>query len=91
MSSFGIISTVAAGLGLLRVLQVNRSLTQRGISMNAEIKDGKLHLTLDITPQESASGKSLVIASTRGNTQTAVQYKGQNVTVGVNAYIPKKK
>ena len=59
--------------------------------MQAEIKDGKLHLTLDIAPYQSASGKSTVVASTRGNTQTTCQYKGQNVTVGVNAYVPVKK
>ena len=59
--------------------------------MNAKIENGKLHLTLDIDPKLSASGKSTVIASTRGNVQTACQHKGQNVTVGVNAYIPVKK
>ena len=63
---------------------------QRGKGMNAEIKNGKLHLTLDINPTESKSGKSVVVASTRGNVQTACQHKGQNVTIGVNAYVPKK-
>ena len=58
--------------------------------MKATIKDGKLLLELDINPTESKSGKSIVVASTRGNVQTACQHKGQNVTIGVNAYVPKK-
>jgi hypothetical protein len=33
------------------------------------------------------SGKSLVIASTRGNQRTEAVVNGQPVTVGVNAYI----
>lgn len=57
--------------------------------MDATIKDGKLHLTLDIAPAESKSGKSTVVASTRGNVQTSCQYKGKNLTIGVNAYTPK--
>ena len=89
MSSFGIISTVACKVACTRVLQVNRSLTQRGISMNATIKDGKLHLVLDIDPQPSKSGKSIVVASTRGNVQTSCQHDKKNITIGVNAYIPK--
>lgn len=34
----------------------------------------------------SASLKTLVIASTRGNQKTAVQIDGKDVYVGVNAY-----
>jgi len=57
--------------------------------MNATIKDGKLHLVLDIDPQPSKSGKSIVVASTRGNVQTSCQHDKKNITIGVNAYIPK--
>ncbi len=59
--------------------------------LTAVIKDGKMVLTLDVEekdPPKSASGKSRVVASTRGNVQTSLQIKGQNVTIGVNAYIP---
>jgi hypothetical protein len=35
----------------------------------------------------SASGKTLVIASTRGNQKSALQIDGKDVYVGVNAYV----
>lgn len=38
-------------------------------------------------PRPSASGKSLVVASTGGNQATTVQVDGKVVTVGLNAYI----
>lgn len=38
-------------------------------------------------PTPSASGKTKVIATTRGNQVTAAQYDGNPVTIGVNAYI----
>jgi hypothetical protein len=40
---------------------------------------------LDATP--SASGKTLVVATTRGNQKTDLRIDGKVVTVGVNAYI----
>ena len=57
--------------------------------MDAKIKDGKLHLVLEINPTPSKSGKSTVVASTRGNVQTSCQHDGKNITIGVNAYVPK--
>lgn len=38
-------------------------------------------------PTPSASGKTLVIASTRGNLKTGVKYEGKEITLGLNAYI----
>jgi hypothetical protein len=35
----------------------------------------------------SASGKTLVIASTRGNQKSALQIDGKDIYVGVNAYV----
>ena len=35
----------------------------------------------------SASGKTLVVASTRGNQKTAVQIDGKDLYLGVNAYV----
>lgn len=40
-------------------------------------------------PAPSASGKTLVVASTRGNLATAATINGQPVVIGVNAYIRK--
>lgn len=39
------------------------------------------------TPTPSASGKALVVASTRGNQKTTVQIDGKDLYLGVNAYV----
>jgi hypothetical protein len=49
-------------------------------------KAGTLTVVLPITPAPSKSGKSLVIASTRGNQTTTAVFDGKPVTLGVNAY-----
>ena len=55
--------------------------------MKAEIVNGQLIITIPLqTPQRSASGKTIVIATTRGNQKTALMYEGKPVTIGVNAY-----
>jgi hypothetical protein len=52
------------------------------------LNDGKqIQITLDISPATSASGKSLVVASTHGNMATTEQYKGKPIIIGVNAYV----
>lgn len=38
-------------------------------------------------PSPSASGKTLVVASTRGNQKAGIQIDGKDVFVGVNAYV----
>ena len=60
--------------------------------MQATIKDGKLIIEIDLQnpPVPSASGKTLVVASTRGNQVTDLIIEGQPVVIGVNAYIKKK-
>lgn len=40
-------------------------------------------------PRPSASGKTLVVASTSGNKTTDVIIQGQPVIIGLNAYIKK--
>ena len=57
--------------------------------MKAHIQDGKLIIEIDLEdpPQPSASGKTLVVASTRGNQVTAAMVNGKPVTIGLNAYI----
>jgi hypothetical protein len=57
--------------------------------MKVAIEGGELviRLPLNNPPTVSASGKTLVIASTRGNQKTEAVVQGQRVTIGVNAYI----
>jgi hypothetical protein len=38
-------------------------------------------------PTPSASGKTLVVASTRGNQKTSMQIDGKDLYLGVNAYV----
>jgi hypothetical protein len=46
-----------------------------------------IKVPLNPTPVRSATGKTLVVASSHGNKETEVQVQGQSVFVGVNAYI----
>lgn len=58
--------------------------------MQVELSKDKKSLIVTIplqAPTRSASGKTLVVASTRGNTKTPLLIDGQPVTVGLNAYI----
>jgi hypothetical protein len=57
--------------------------------MKAKIVDGMLvvEIPLQTPPTISASGKTLVVASSRGNVRLPVEYDGKPITVGFNAYI----
>jgi hypothetical protein len=58
------------------------------MAMKVEIRDNKLCIEIDLeTPTPSSSGKTLVVASTRGNIVTDVEIDGKPVTIGLNAYI----
>jgi len=58
------------------------------MAMNVEIRDKKLCIEIDLEePKPSASGKTLVVASTRGNTATTAEINGKRITIGLNAYI----
>ena len=59
--------------------------------MQVELKNNKLVITIDVNakPTPSASGKTLVVASSHGNQQTSVMIDGKPVIVGVNAYVRK--
>lgn len=61
--------------------------------MSAKIDKGNLVITIPMNakPTESASGKTLVVASSHGNQQTELKVNGMNVVIGVNAYIYKEK
>ncbi len=60
------------------------------MAITAKIEGNKLIITADLeTPTPSASGKTLVVASTRGNKATDVMIDGKPVIIGLNAYIKK--
>ena len=55
------------------------------MAMTVEIKGNKLCIEIDLEkPTPSSSRKTLVVASTRGNTVTDVQVDGRPVTIGLN-------
>lgn len=58
-------------------------------AIKVEIKNGNLviELPMNSAPTASASGKTLVVATTHGNIQTPATVNGKPVTLGVNAYI----
>jgi hypothetical protein len=58
----------------------------REVKIDEEAKT--LTLVLDLQePTPSASGKTLIVATTHGNQPTDVTVNGKPVIVGVNAYI----
>ena len=60
------------------------------MALKVEIKDNKLFIEIDLEkPTPSASGKTLVVASTHGNTVTSAEVDGKPLVVGLNAYIKK--
>ena len=60
-----------------------------GENIQFEVKDGKLLMEVDLTEKGtiSSSGKSMVIATTRGN----ISLPGSEVKIGVNIYLPNQK
>lgn len=55
--------------------------------MKTTIKDGKLIIEIELQePAPSASGKTMVIATTRGNVKTDCKVEGHEITIGLNAY-----
>jgi len=58
--------------------------------MEEKIEDGKLIISIDLQePTPSASGKTLVVATTHGNVVTECVINGKPVVIGLNAYIEK--
>ncbi len=61
---------------------------ENNMAMQVAIRDNKLCIEIDLEePKPSASGKTLVVASTRGNVTTEAQINGKPVVLGLNAYI----
>jgi polysaccharide deacetylase 2 family uncharacterized protein YibQ len=56
--------------------------------MRAVIDGGEIviRVPLEPEPKPSSSGKSLIVASSRGNVRTALEVVGKPVYVGVTAY-----
>jgi hypothetical protein len=46
-----------------------------------------IRVPLNPQPTPSATGKTLVVASSHGNKETEIQVQGKPVYLGVNAYI----
>ena len=57
------------------------------ISAKIEGNELVIRLPLNPTPLPSATGKTLVVASSHGNKPTEAKVNGKPVVVGVNAYI----
>jgi len=57
--------------------------------MIVAVENGQLVIRIPMNnpPTPSATGKTLVVASSRGNIKTDCMVNGKPVTVGVNAYI----
>jgi hypothetical protein len=57
-------------------------------NMKAEIVGKNLVITVPLSePTPSASGKTLVVASSHGNKETEAKINGKPVIIGFNAYI----
>ncbi len=61
--------------------------------MKVEIVKGELVIRIPVSkkPVPSKSGKTLLVATTRGNKETECVVGDQNLIVSVNAYIYKNK
>lgn len=60
--------------------------------MKVEVKENKLIIEIDLQePTPSASGKTLVVASSHGNQTTTAMLNGQPIVIGLNAYIRRLK
>jgi len=59
-------------------------------NMEVKIENDKLIISIELQkPTPSASGKTLVVATTHGNVTTDCVIDGKPVVVGLNAYIKK--
>jgi polysaccharide deacetylase 2 family uncharacterized protein YibQ len=70
-------------------MATGNSKTTEATEMTVEIEGNTLVIRIPMNPKPvpSATGKTLVVASSHGNIPTAAKINGKNVTVGFNAYI----
>lgn len=61
-------------------------------NIDYEVKGDTLTIKIDLSQEhgESKSGKSIVVASTRGNKRIK-EYEKKNIMLGLNCYIKKPK
>ena len=60
------------------------------MAITTEIKGKQLVITADLeTPRPSASGKTLVVASSHGSTLTSAVIDGKPIKVNITAWIAK--
>lgn len=58
--------------------------------MEARIEDGNLVIELPLEkPRPSSTGKTLLVASTRGVQRTGARLRGKPISMVVNAFIPR--
>lgn len=59
--------------------------------METTLDNGILTIRIPVNdpPRPSASGKTLIVATSGGNKPTGATVNGQPVIVGLNAYIPR--
>ena len=57
--------------------------------MKAEIVNGELVVRIPVNdpPRPSASGKTLIVATSGGNKATTAVVNGQPLVIGLNAYV----
>lgn len=56
--------------------------------MKVKVEGNKMVIEIEMQkPASSSTGKTLVVASTRGNVETEVKVNGKSVFIGLNAYI----
>ncbi len=67
----------------------NQTMTATAKKLTASIEGEFLVIRVPLNPKPtpSATGKTLVVASSHGNKETEVQVQGKPVYVGINAYI----
>lgn len=58
--------------------------------MESRIEDGKLVIELPLEkPRPSSTGKTLLVATTRGVQRTTARLKGKTISIVANAFIPR--
>jgi hypothetical protein len=58
--------------------------------MESRIEDGKLVIELSLEkPRPSSTGKTLLVASTRGVQRTTARLSGETISIVANAFIPR--
>jgi hypothetical protein len=76
-----------------RKTQRRKALNMAQARVQAVIEGNELVIRLPLNPNPvlSATGKTLVVASSHGNQETAALVNGQPVIIGVNAYIRRER